>query len=101
MVCQEDYEPRQPQDYVHGVADIQAPPWTRPESSDLFSYICDLVSINGVADYGTADCAAANKDNGNRPVCTLEGSFALPGYGTPGCMIPSKIVGGLNDFLIG
>jgi hypothetical protein len=35
-VCQDDWEPRQPQDFVRGVADYQAPPWTRPEPSDLF-----------------------------------------------------------------
>lgn len=36
MVCSKDWEPRQPQDYVHGVADIQAPKWVRPEQSDSF-----------------------------------------------------------------
>lgn len=36
MVCQDDWEPRQPQDFVRGVADVQAPPWTRPEASDTF-----------------------------------------------------------------
>ena len=36
MVCQDDWEPRQPQDFVRGVADNQAPPWTRPEPSDNF-----------------------------------------------------------------
>jgi hypothetical protein len=36
MVCQGDWEPRQPQDFVRGVADIQAPVWTRPQSSDTF-----------------------------------------------------------------
>jgi hypothetical protein len=35
-VCQDDWEPRQPQDFVRGVADYQAPPWTRPEASNLF-----------------------------------------------------------------
>ena len=35
-VCKEDYEPRQPQDFVRGVADYQAPVWTRPEASDQF-----------------------------------------------------------------
>jgi hypothetical protein len=35
-VCSADWEPRQPQDFVRGVADYQAPPWTRPEAQDLF-----------------------------------------------------------------
>ena len=36
MVCSDDYEPRQPQDFVRVVADFQAPPYTRPESPDVF-----------------------------------------------------------------
>lgn len=36
MVCSKDWEPRQPQDFVKGVADIQTPPWTRPEAADTF-----------------------------------------------------------------
>jgi len=35
-VCTEDWEPRQPQDFVRGVADYQAPPWTRPEPANNF-----------------------------------------------------------------
>ena len=43
-VCPEDWEPRQPQDFVRGVADYQAPPFTRPEQGDVFvplTYIYD------------------------------------------------------------
>jgi hypothetical protein len=36
MVCRNDWEVRQPQDYVRGVADIQAPPYVRPEQKDRF-----------------------------------------------------------------
>ena len=36
MTCSGDWEIRQTQDYVHGIADIQAPPWARPESSNSF-----------------------------------------------------------------
>jgi hypothetical protein len=36
MVCSGDWEVRQPQDYVRGVADIQAPPYVRPEQQDRF-----------------------------------------------------------------
>ena len=67
MVCPGDWEPRQPQDFVHGVADIQAPPWVRSEQSDQFIPVCDLLSINGQADYGTADCAGADRVNGYTP----------------------------------
>ena len=36
MVCEDDWEPRQPQDFVRGVADTQVAPWTRPEPADQF-----------------------------------------------------------------
>lgn len=36
MVCKGDWEVRQPQDYVRGVADIQAPPYVRPEQANSF-----------------------------------------------------------------
>lgn len=31
-VCQEHWEPRHPQDFVKGIPDIQAVPWSQPDS---------------------------------------------------------------------
>lgn len=36
MTCEGDWEVRQPQDFVRGVADIQAPPYVRPEQANVF-----------------------------------------------------------------
>ena len=36
MVCKDDYELRHPQDFVRAKQDIQAVPWTRPQSTDTF-----------------------------------------------------------------
>ena len=36
MCCHQDWEIRQPQDFVRGVADNQLAPWTRPEPTDSF-----------------------------------------------------------------
>ena len=36
MCCHQDWEIRQPQDFVRGVADTQIAPWTRPEPADSF-----------------------------------------------------------------
>jgi len=36
MCCQEDWEIRQPQDFVRGVLDTQIAPWLRTEPSDSF-----------------------------------------------------------------
>ena len=64
MVCSYDWEPRQPQDFVRGVADFQAPPYTRPESTDTFS-----------DDY-----------------CTPQGMTAIPGLAIAGCSIPGTLL---------
>ena len=45
-VCFRDYEERQPQDFVRGVADTQAVPWARPQGADTFVPINYTPSIN-------------------------------------------------------
>ncbi len=60
MVCQQDFEMRQPQDFVHGVADQIAPPWTRPETSDQFATYCTFNGTSCYADWAVADCAIAD-----------------------------------------
>ena len=47
MVCEDDWEPRQPQDFVRGVADYQAPPWTRPEQGDVFEPVTLVYTPDG------------------------------------------------------
>ena len=50
MVCSGDWEPRQPQDFVHGVADKQAPPFTRAEQADVFCFVLQsTTALNGSA----------------------------------------------------
>jgi hypothetical protein len=53
-------EPRQPQDFVRGVQDIQTPPWAQTDRD-----------INEI-------------------VCTLNGTSAIPGWAVPGCSIPGR-----------
>ena len=36
MCCPQDWEPRQPQDFVRGVPDPQLVPWVRDEAQDQF-----------------------------------------------------------------
>jgi hypothetical protein len=36
MCCDDDWEIRQPQDFVRGVPDTQIAPWLRPEPPDQF-----------------------------------------------------------------
>lgn len=37
MTCPRCWEPRNAQDFVRGVKDVQALPWTRPEPPDTFT----------------------------------------------------------------
>lgn len=58
--CPEHNEPRQPQDFIKGIQDIQTVPWSQPPT-----------------DIGLS-------------VCTLNGQCAIPGVATPGCMLPGN-----------
>lgn len=58
-VCRKDYEIRHPQDFIRGIPDSPAPPWTRPEPPDEFIEVCDIWTSSPFADYGTADCMTA------------------------------------------
>ena len=60
-VCPEHWEPRQPQDFVRSVLDVQTPPWTQPMPGNAFlSGDCETVSA--VASYAIADCAIADNN---------------------------------------
>lgn len=73
MVCREDWETRQPQDFVRGVADIQAPVWARPEVADSFELNCTTrTSIAGLA---IAGCMLAG--NTSNPGPALSGTFTV------------------------
>lgn len=61
-VCEEDWWPRQPQDFAKGVPDIQTPPWVQPMPPDQFVSMCDP---NGIS--------------------------AVPGAAEPGCVIPGYL----------
>lgn len=58
--CFQHNEPRQPQDFVRGVQDIQTVPWSQPQAD---------IDIE---------------------ICTLNGVSAIPGAAIPGCMIPGN-----------
>src|SRR5271165_4739419 len=58
--CREHNEPRHPQDFVRGVPDVQAVPWTQPPTETFVNF------------------------------CSLNGVSAIPDYALPGCMIPGN-----------
>ena len=52
MVCRDDWEPRQPQDFVRGVVDTQVPAWTRPKAQDQFIAVDGPVQQSGIIGVG-------------------------------------------------
>ncbi len=50
-VCAEHWEPRQTQDFVRGVSDIQTPPWTQPMPQDVFVAGAPLTDMAQPSDY--------------------------------------------------
>jgi len=60
-VCPEHNEPRQPQDFVRAIPDVQTPPWVQPRSIT----------------YGAQ--------------CFPNGRTAYPGFAVPGCVMPAYI----------
>lgn len=60
-VCEREYEPRQPQDFVRAVPDNQAPPFTSPMPDDQFVGVCSLSGGTGVAGYSEAGCWVAGR----------------------------------------
>jgi len=63
MVCEEDWEPRHPQDFVRGVQErSNILPFSYDVDGDIYSTIgaaCTLVNSVGVSGTGVAGCARA------------------------------------------
>jgi len=70
MVCHEDWEPRQTQDYVRGKAEKQIPVWTRSEPADDFVDVGSISAIAGLATAGTA-VAGTYMASGSIPLSTF------------------------------
>ena len=60
-VCPEHWEPRQPQDFVRSVPDIQTPPWVQPMPAPIFVAICTLEGQTAVTGVAIASCSVAGR----------------------------------------
>ena len=102
IVCPDDFEMRQPQDFVKARMDRITVPFTRPRPADLFKNVCSLLTSSGVADVGTADCAMADNDsyyiqyvqeatytnaNWGKSYCSPQTRTGIAGLGQAGCCI--------------
>lgn len=74
MVCEADWEPRHPQDFIKPIKERIGVPWTRPNPPDEFVEVCSVYGLNAVAGVGTAGCMIAGADNGYRQE-TFPGTF--------------------------
>lgn len=61
--CHKDWEVKHPQLYIRIPPETIVPPFVRPDPEDVFINVCTLLTMQGVADEGTADCAQADLDN--------------------------------------
>ena len=59
MVCHKCFEPRQTQDFVRAVPDVQTPPWSRPRPTAVYNNVCTPTTRSAVAGSGVAGCAEA------------------------------------------
>ena len=94
MVCPGDWETRHPQDFVRGIADYQAPPWTRPEAPDEFIPSCTPETSAGIAGYASAGCAVPSKKLPSWYAPVPSSSFGLPV--SPTSAIPMALIPGLG-----
>lgn len=60
--CREHNEPRQPQDFVRGVQDVQTVPWSQPEN-EIDIQICTLNGISAIPDLALPDCSIPDNPN--------------------------------------
>ena len=88
MVCLEDFEQRQPQDFVRASTDKIAVPWSRPEPSDTYEDVCTLEGISAYSGLAIAGCSVAG-NNAILPypysLCLPEGVYSQADYGSANC----------------
>lgn len=58
--CVRDWDFRQPQDFVKGIADIQTVPWSQPPT-ETFINICTLNGLSAIPDWAIPDCALPDR----------------------------------------
>ena len=56
-VCEKHWEPRQPQDFVRAVSDVQTPPWAQPAPADSFVQVCTPNDLSAIPRRAVPACA--------------------------------------------
>lgn len=87
IVCHKDYEQDHPQKYLRVRETGQAVPIIRDEPVDTFQFVCDIISKQPRAEYGTAGCATVGQLQTFDGTFCLMGIAALPNLNFADCMI--------------
>lgn len=94
-VCERDWEPRHPQDFVRGVPDKPSPPWVQPPPEDVFVGFCTINGMSAIPGFAIPGCSIPGRthlDPEAIPItpaaCDFFTSQGVPGWGIPGCALP-------------
>jgi hypothetical protein len=64
LVCADDYETRQPLDFIRARVDKISVPFSRPRGTDTFVNVCSIPTGTAYADAASADCSKADNTYG-------------------------------------
>ena len=92
-VCDNDFEPRQPQDLIKGKEEHPVPDWTRAEGeTDTFAFACTASGSSGIAGYAVAGCARPSQPYNLDPNLVCVSRSAVAGTAIAGCAIAGRTV---------
>ncbi len=101
IVCDSCWEPRHSHDFIKVKIDKQYVPFSRPQTTDTFTEVCNLATQSAYAGIGTANCSKAGQTFGmtywelvEDQFCSIERKVAIAGVGYAGCAIINKNVDG-------
>lgn len=77
MVCKDDYETRNPQDFARGIPDYQSPPWVRPKPDEPA-----IIEVTGTGStiLPNSTYSVYVTDSGGFYAITLPNANANPGF---------------------
>lgn len=108
MVCEQDYELRNPQDFIRIKGDNPSVPWARPEADAFVGPTCFVWSQSAFPNLAESGCMQAGRGTPSSailwslkwpfdvPSAMTETQYSgIPGYAIPGLGIPGVTFTGL------
>jgi hypothetical protein len=91
MVCPDDFETRNQQDFIKVRPEKAIPDWTRPRTEDVFIQSCDLWSSSPMAGFGEAGCATVGGFTNIETLIDIFNPSCVAGIAIAGRSIPGVI----------